>query len=671
MKEKQFMPHVAGLRCLAILAVLWFHFTQYCEELTFFKKLSYGYLGVDVFIVIMGYFLIRGFSKPDIIPAITFFRSKISRLIPALVVTMLFTYAIGISLFDISELKNMSKVGTSALYGWSNVTLKSVTSGYFSEDASTNPFLHTWYLSVTLQLFLASYIIYRIAKKIPQRVTIISLIVVGIASFVVYVFNDLREIVPFIYAHTEPNSPYYDTFPRVWELLAGGAILMMPECTSTKWRHALAGIGVVCIVWPMLLSGSNHLFVAVPAVIGTMLVVKYGFKTFVDSVLSCRPVVWIGNISYSVYLIHMPLLVAYRIYTFEQPSDTAITVLFILSILLGFILWWGIEKRKLSWRILLIGWLLALAISITGKRSNGFEKMLYSEGKAPSIHPHHRYQWQQEQDLKLADGLDCSVLEPAFFSQGVNPQDTPPLKRIGDSTAAPSFVLIGDSHIYHTGIALDHICRKEKLSGVMLDSIILPFYNRGVKLASPAFYYYNKNKFEALLSWLQMHPEFKTIIICQVWNRLDSTLTDWSGNKTQAPHKEPLFEFFEQLASLNRTVVVLEPTPFFKSAAGEAYFRAHKRQSLLPAPESPLFTCTDAHYKQYYSHALEYLNELEAMKAVRLIRLQPHFFKDGSCHNFQGDYVICGDTNHLTTPGAQKMGEYIAPQIIPIINQQQ
>ena len=668
MKDKKFLSHVAGLRGLAIIAVLLFHFTQQSESLTLFKEFSYGYLGVDVFFVVMGYFLIKGFCVKEIIPPLHYAGKKLVRLLPVLVVVVLLTLLISLFFIDSKDLYNASHTGSYALYGCANVSLKKITTGYFSADALYNPFLHTWYLSVTLQLLFVGYLVYRVKKYLSNRLLMVLLGVVGVASFIYMHVNDLLKIFPNLSGVLTPNSPYYDTFPRVWEILAGGTILLLPTIDSTRVRSLLVIAALVCVVWLMLLTDASCYFAAVPVTVGTMLIIKYMPGTVLMPLLSNPVALWLGKISYSLYLVHVPLLVMYRLWFFENPSDAAIVVLLILSLLVGFGMWWCVEKRNFSWRTLLPVWGITLAFCLYGKKSKGFDKIVNSGIQIVDIQPTYQYNWQQEQDKSYAEGLDYSVVEPAFFSQGVNPEEVPPLKRIGDASVSPSFVLLGDSHMYHLGIALEHICHKEHVSGIMLDSIVVPFCNRSVvKQSGTPFYNYNRKKFHALVSWLEKHPEFKTIIIGQSWERFSLLTSDWDGHAIQNNSESEFIEFFAQLHKLERKIVVVEPTPVYRSSKAEEYMRIAQRSKMMASTMPRVFVCAESEYNKCFSQSLKLLPELEKMGYAHLIRVREHFFRQGESSNIQDGYANCYDKNHLTIPAAQKWGDYISPQVLPLI----
>ncbi len=164
-KQTNFLTHVAGLRGLAILLVVWFHISQNNAVMPPALTLPFGCFGVDVFFVIMGYFLIGSFTKGKINAldwrsAISFSVGKFYRLWPPLAVMLIAGTILRLFFLDCDQLSTMARTAKRALEGTANIYLAKSTAGYFAEGSGMNPFLHTWYLSVTVQFFLISYIGY-------------------------------------------------------------------------------------------------------------------------------------------------------------------------------------------------------------------------------------------------------------------------------------------------------------------------------------------------------------------------------------------------------------------------------------------------------------------------------------------------------------------------------
>lgn len=176
MNNMSYMHHVRGLRGIAILLVVWFHFTYNNEAISQYLRLPYGYYGVDVFLTIMGYFLIKGFLHKNNINIFTFLKDKANRIV--LPVSILVLLTLLISFFSIDLTQSTAKTGLSSILGVSNIYLKQITSGYFAEDTSNNPLMHMWYVGVTLQIYVLFIAGYFVLKHFSRKwvITIICLI---------------------------------------------------------------------------------------------------------------------------------------------------------------------------------------------------------------------------------------------------------------------------------------------------------------------------------------------------------------------------------------------------------------------------------------------------------------------------------------------------------------
>lgn len=667
-EKKEYLLHLQGIRAIAIFAVIWFHFSQSNGAANVIPALPNGFLGVDVFFVIMGYLLIKGFCRPEFVTPARYFGRRVLRLFPALLVTVIVSVIVGVFIFDFEDNTAMGKVGVASLYGWSNVVLKSITTGYFAEDASMNPFLHTWYISVTFQLLAAAYLLYLALRRLRKSTIMVVAVLLGIASLA---YGQLGEILPWLLGKQVAlpwAASYYDTFPRVWELLAGGSLVLIPACKKSWLNNILATVGLFLVLFPALSPDSWVAKWAILAVIGTMLLIYSVPGTWLARLLENKPIVWLGTCSYSLYLVHMPLYAFYKGWIFSAPGDAAQIILLLLSFILGTLLWWGVEKRKCSWACFAGLYAVAFAIVLACKVTDGFKESVNKASNSFDVA--YCWGWKHEPDWKYAEGMDVSIMQPAFHSRASEFKDLPPLKRIGDASLAPSFVLVGDSFMYHTAGALEVVCRRLGVSGLMLDSIIIPFWNRAVINNEVPFYRYTEEKAKALLDWFKAYPEIKTVICAQQWNRFKYTPTDWSLKKSSGNIEADMQEFVEQVRACGKELVFLEPTPCFQSAGVKKYVRWRMRHRLSAEEDyRPEYESTLSAHRENYAVAIKLLNQLEEEGKAKIIRLEPFFWPDGNvCRNVQDGYVICGDTEHLTDVVAEKMGGYFTPQLEQILS---
>lgn len=328
MKPKNYRPDIDGLRALAILPVLLYHAGV--------PGFSGGFIGVDVFFVISG-FLITSILVREIEAGTysigTFYERRIRRIFPALLVVVLTTVLIAPFVLLPSELARIPKEALSSLFFVANIALWR-DSGYFAPDAETRPFLHMWSLGVEEQFYLFCPVALWLVFKYAYRWRAI---VVGAGMFASLALCVWLTPV-------KPGASFYLIPTRAWELLAGSLLAMVSirqalDGREMRFGNVLAAAGLLAIVVPVhLYSGDTSFpgYAAVLPVLGSFLIIRYGPFTVVGKMLSLRPMVFIGGISYSLYLWHWPVMVFGRaLQVLETPLGKIIAIT--ISVLLAWI----------------------------------------------------------------------------------------------------------------------------------------------------------------------------------------------------------------------------------------------------------------------------------------------------------------------------------------------
>lgn len=630
-QPSSFLSHVAGLRGWAILLIVWFHITGVGAAVPEWARLPYGYFGVEVFIVIMGYFLIAGFVRKGDVPLLPFAEGKFMRLaVPAAAVILPVLIA---SLFvvDCDELRAMSKTAAAALYGMANNQLIRSTSSYFATDSSLNPFLHLWYLSVAMQLFLLGYAGYLALRRLPRKV------IVGVLS--------LAAVLSYAYSMAEPARTalaalglpcpwgegcvsYYATLPRLWELLAGGAVLLLPEVANRGKAGALSLLGFLLVLVPACCRGEAAQALTLPVVVGTMLLIRYGAAGVTRVLLGNRAALWLGGISTSVYLVHMPLLVLWKQWTFRAPTLTAGAVLLLLSLLVGWGFYHAVEKRRFTRVSALLLWGVALAAALLVSSTHGLKKVWNTEINALDLPEYTDFRVCT--DTSLAEGFDRKQLEHEYgwLAQSLPTRHRPkapemelPLIQLGNADKPASYVLVGDSHAQAYYMGMDVESKAMDISGVFLTAIIIPFRDRECPRRFSG-YFYNREKATAFLHWLECHPEIETVVVAQFWDRMNQLTLDWNLNPV-APGIESngpaLRAFCEDLRAIGKKVVIWGPLPVFESAKTVTYARWLKRHGYELRSQHPEFICTRAAYDAKFGQMNALLDELERDGLCRVL----------------------------------------------------
>ena len=296
MSQLPYRPEIDGLRAIAVVGVVLYHAGW---------LLPGGYVGVDVFFVISGY-LLTGIILKQLeagqFRLMDFWARRVRRILPAALVvstTSLVAGCIFLTPDDLLELAHSAIANTllvSNLYFWK------VSTAYFEAPSIMHPLLHTWSLSIEEQFYiilpLALTVLHKLSRRKPTGIIALTLAFsLGLS----------------LYATTHHSSAAFFYLPtRAWELLAGSLLACRPIRVSGTFAELLSTTGLIMILGAMLVFNDETPFPGVAALLpvgGTAAVIVgcASTQTCSGSILSTRPFVFTGLISYSLYLWHWPL----------------------------------------------------------------------------------------------------------------------------------------------------------------------------------------------------------------------------------------------------------------------------------------------------------------------------------------------------------------------------
>jgi len=316
----QFRKDINGLRAIAVIAVVLFHFNA--------SWMPGGFAGVDVFFVISGFLMtgiiFRGIEQENF-SILKFYVSRANRIIPALAVLCLALLAFGWFYIIPLDYKALGKHVGSSIGFLSNVIYWK-ESGYFDSVSHEKWLLHTWSLSVEWQF----YIIYPLAL-----VAIRKFLTIKAMKATVLIGAVLGFIFCVIVTYKWPNPAYYPLPTRAWEMMIGGVAYLYPIVLKEERKKLLEWFGLVLIIASyFFISKENHWpgYLAIFPVLGSFLIIQAQRNdSFITSNIIFQR---IGAWSYSIYLWHWPWVVA--IYYFSL-NDMFIYFGISLSVLLGFL----------------------------------------------------------------------------------------------------------------------------------------------------------------------------------------------------------------------------------------------------------------------------------------------------------------------------------------------
>lgn len=370
------------------------------------KAVRGGFVGVDIFFVISGYLItsiLYSELRLDNYSLLSFYDRRIRRIFPALIVVLASTLVAGWVLLSPDELISLGQTTLGgATFSANLVLLKQI--GYFDIAAENKPLLHLWSLGVEEQFYIGWPLI--LAAAYRWRLNLLSLIcIISLASFAL----NLAVV------HKYPDLAFYLPLTRAWELAAGAGLLFLRQLSQNqtlataheRLDRALASaiwdttrcskpprvasdfrasIGIILILVSAFSLTSRTPFPGVAAllpVIGAALLISAPNAIFNRRILASRLFVFIGLISYPLYLWHYPLIAYARLVSDEAPSRGLLLGIGAASILLAWLTYRFIEKPiRFGWqgkpRIVALASAMALLCFVGGAAvlGNGFDGRL-------------------------------------------------------------------------------------------------------------------------------------------------------------------------------------------------------------------------------------------------------------------------------------------------------
>lgn len=326
---------IDGLRALAILPVLLFHLGV--------PGLPGGFVGVDIFFVISGFVITRGLWADLDTGCFSlggFYERRVRRLLPALGVTLAVTtlaawlILLPPALIHYSQSLAASSVSAANLFLW-------VGSSYFAPDSRQVPLMHLWSLAVEEQFYLLFPVLLAAGHRRFRRACGPTVLAVALISFALNLL-----LLP-----VAPSATFFLLPTRLWELLAGALLALYPVRAGPVWsRHAAATAGIALIALPILAYDELTPFpgiAALPPVLGAAALILAGFPqgdghpaTPITRLLAAPLSVFVGRLSYPLYLVHWPIIVLVREITMREPDGGMIAAMIVGSIALA----WAIQR---------------------------------------------------------------------------------------------------------------------------------------------------------------------------------------------------------------------------------------------------------------------------------------------------------------------------------------
>ena len=637
---------IDGLRALAVLPIVAFHIHS--------GLAPGGYVGVDIFYVISGY-LITGILWRDLSAGrfgfAGFYVRRIRRILPALYVMLLGCLVAGAFAMTPLDLKNLAESGLKTLVFISNFHFSSNV-GYFADAAELAPLLHTWSLAIEEQFYVAFPVFLLFASKLGRRWTILICAAAWLVSLGLSIHG--------IFGNQE--KAFFMPHLRFWELLTGsllalGAVPELPEAA----RKALGIVGLALVAAAMAFFNEATPFPGIAAlapVIGTALIILARGGP-AGRLLATRPMVWIGLISYSVYLWHWPLVVFARYLLLRPFTGLEMAGLFAASLISGYLSWRYVEQ-PLRLRSGRTGAARVFAAAIAATVAIGIAlAAIFETDGLPQRLPPDLIAIANVANEKYAHRRPCRNVGSAEVAKG---HGCP----LGVANRSPSFILWGDSHAAAISDSLDAAAREAGTTGLAFTMGSCPallgmdHVERGRRVRCSTFN-------DAVLAWLKGAKTVRTVILFGRWSKYRDgrnfknesghdlmVLRDAKSRTVGRAENDPVFRrsldrTLTALSALDLRIVLLGPTPEIGTNVPNALTLEGMFGRRID------FEPTRAEYAARQQAVLDYFDSLGRFPKLEIHLTEDLFCDAVRCHAARNGKPLFYDDDHLSRAGADLM----------------
>ena len=529
-----YRPDVDGLRAVAVLSVVFCHAGFNCPG---------GYIGVDVFFVISGY-LIAGLILKELrqgtFTLANFWERRVRRILPALAVVLAATFVAGWFILMPQDFAAFGKsvIGLGLLA--SNVQFwRSIN--YFNDSAEEMPLLHTWSLSVEEQFYIfVPVFLLLLAKRSQLQRAFVLLLAAAVLSFGLSVY----------WTHRHASANFYLLPTRAWELFAGALLACSAPCALRKrWvTELLALLGLALIIVPCFVYDSKTPFpglTALPPVLGTALLIWVGSSSTgfsrIGQILASKPVVFVGLISYSLYLWHWPLFSFARYLSVKAPTAEVWWSLIALSMVLATLSWRFVEtpfrqRKVLNARPQLFAATAVLFVAMLGAGAVMFKSRGF-DGRVGSL---------------TRNLIETGKFDQSYVRELEAKHIPDAMVRLGQTNVAPAVLIWGDSHAMAILPAIDAVCKETGNAAVAATHAGTP----------PVIGYFSRNQwglneeslpFNAAVMDYVKRSNVRAVIL----------VSYWSMHSEVAEFQAALLKTVEELRAAGAAVYLMRDVPIY------------------------------------------------------------------------------------------------------------
>lgn len=627
---------IDGLRTVAVLLVLVFHFDLFALG-------KAGFIGVDVFFVISG-FLITAIIRADLEAGRfhfgDFLYRRIRRLYPALLATLSLTLIVGWFLFlphryaELATQTLLSLLYVVNFYFWQNVN-------YFGLRADAVPLLHMWSLAVEEQFYvffpLVCWGIWRLAPR---------LLLPAVALAVLVSFG-----LGLMFTPTKPELSFYLLPTRAWELMMGSllALAVHGHVLRGAWLYAMGPLGLCLIAASIILFGPltqvPGWFALLPT-LGAVAMILGGFAANapVTKVMSSVPMVWVGKISYPLYLVHWPIKIFLQEHLLEFTFEwrfLGFALSFVVAVAIYYLIETPVRRgmvlaQRGTYIRLVIGLSMA-TVAVSGLIQNGDG---VPERFAPNVVEILAFRKDTAHRFRHCNGLATQTDKTCA---------------LGDKTAQNNVLLLGDSHALALAGAVDLWLAQEGRGGALL-------FNHGCMPVMGAGQDRCRKAINVALDMVEDSATIDEVVLVSIWRQgLPQGGQPFDGRWVPESEVADIFatrlaQTVDRLRAANKRVTIVEP--LFAAAgsvpetlAGNIAFNRNWPVDISVAEHREAFTTVYSAFD----------NVLEP--GVTRISLIEPFCNSVSCRAVVEGRPLFSDGNHLAFGQSALIAEQFREQV--------
>ncbi|WP_414828116.1 acyltransferase family protein [Alteromonas sp. H39] len=637
-----FRYDIQGLRAVAVLLVVLFH-----ADIAAF---SGGYVGVDVFFVISGYLisglLIKEIDSKHSISFTNFYARRIKRILPLSLVVTAATVLFFSFILSPLEIKEISKTALFSTLFSSNIWFINEATSYFGSSNHANPLLHTWSLGVEEQFYLIWPLIIMLSVRyFPREYLKWTLLAVSIFSLGFFLYQ---------FGQNLPQT-FFGPHTRAWQFGLGALVHLF---TFGQVNRKVAGIigclGLMMILVTSLYIGpefNNNAMWAIPPTLGACLLIwsgEYSKSSFIYRILASKAMVFIGTISFSLYLWHWPTFVYFKIddgIISNSELVLALCAMTLLSVLSFYCIEETFRRRRFldsNKRAIAFGCAIILTGSAVSFSGYFYSKYLLTSNGQRAI---------SLVKIASADSPDCKASIQEIEVTGC-------IK--GDHNGKNTIVVFGDSKAEQWVAELSHLSIQNQWK-------LLPILKSG---CSPVYIdtylsFLGREYFEcktwrdlAIKKILEEQPDILLIThfggysVVKEGEKADATYEDWRAG----------FEaLFERLESLKSEIIYLRDNP---KMPGDALQCLSRELRFNPTLDDKMcsFKTEEVDFATNVYNAVK--DATSSQSNFHLLDFTGHYCENGICPSFKNNTIRYSDSHHLSYEFTRRLSSNLESELV-------